>query len=43
VAAGERGDERLLGSTAAGSEYGTRTECGDDEPGSSKPPSKRMR
>jgi hypothetical protein len=31
------------GSTAAGSDIGTGTECGEDEPGTSSPPSKRQR
>ena len=31
------------GSTAAASEYGSGTTCGDDEPGTSMPPSKRSR
>ena len=39
VAAGERGDERLLGSTPAGSEKGIRTTLGDDEAGTTAPPS----
>jgi hypothetical protein len=29
------------GSTAAASEYGSGTECGDDDPATSAPPSKR--
>jgi hypothetical protein len=31
------------GSIAAGSEYGGRTVCGDEEPATSTPPSKRSR
>ena len=36
-----RREEASSGSTAAGSEYGNRTECGDEDPATTAPPSKR--